>query len=89
MLDAIDSEPIDIEKEKRMLRKISGLEPVFPDRSYVAPVENSELTAYERELVTLHRAQGKPLPPDLAAKVKQMEERAAKKLRSDEESDRG
>lgn len=79
MLDTIGHEPISEEKMQRMLRKINGQEPMFPDRTSPPPLSTAELNESERQLVALHRAQNKPLPPDLAAKVKAMEERASKK----------
>jgi hypothetical protein len=82
LLDAVGTEPMSEEKKQRMLRKIKGLEPVFAPCSPPTPVTATELTEQEQELVALHRGRNKPLPPDLAAKVKAMEERAAKKRES-------
>lgn len=87
LLDAIEADPIGDEKLQRMLRKINGQEPLFPEVE-IAPVgDQAELTEQERELVSLYRNQNKPLPSDLAAKVKAMEERTGKGP-SDEEPPR-
>lgn len=77
MLQLVDAEPMSEEKRQRMLRKIEGQQALFekiqPSSSETDAVA---LTALEEELVALHRAQGKELPPELAAKLKAMEERA-------------
>lgn len=78
MLAAMDDEGMTLEKHERMLRKINGEEPTFVPLPHSDSTEVAEqLSEQERELVALHRAQGKPLPPDLAAKLKAMEQRAA------------
>jgi hypothetical protein len=85
MLEALGGQPVSAEKLQRMLRKVNGQEPVFskpePD---IAPVWSAELTEQERELVALHRAQGKPLPPDLETKLQAMERRAAQPPEEDD-----
>lgn len=72
--------------KSRMLRKVNGLEEMFPDRSSPPPVVSSELSETEKELVAMYRAKNKDLPPDLAEKVKAMEARTAQRPTSDEES---
>ncbi len=89
LLDTIGEEPMSEEKKQRMLRKINGQEPVFPDRLSTPPLSAVEITEEERKLVALHRAQSKPLPSDLAAKVEAMEQRAAKKPEPGAESPGG
>ncbi len=87
LLDTIGGAPVSDEKLKRMLRKIDGEEEILPQSSrQTAPVD-AELTADERELVALYRAQRKAFPPELAAKLKAMEERAAQP--PDDEAERG
>lgn len=86
LLDTIEEEPISEEKKQRMLRKIRGQEPVFQDRTYPESIITTDLTAQEKEFVTLHRAKNRPLPPDLAAKLKEMEKRASKKPKSGEDT---
>ncbi len=81
MLDAIGDQPISDEKLQRMLRKINGQEPVFPDRSTPPSILDSSLSPKEQEEFALCRSKNKPLPPDLAAKVKALEERAASRDR--------
>ncbi len=89
MLRATDDVPMSEEKRQRMLRKINGEEPLFPEHSAPTGTQASELTEHERELAALHRGLNKPLPPDLAAKIKAMEERASKKPERGEEGTRG
>jgi hypothetical protein len=85
LLDAMSAAPMDEETKSRMLRKINGLEGMFPDRPSTPPVPSAELTEVERELVAMYRAKNKDLPPDLAAKVKAMEARVAQKPKPGEE----
>ena len=89
MLDAIGDEPISQEKKDRMLRKINGSEPLFHNRSLSSPIATTELTEQELELVALHRSQKRPLPADLAEKLKAMEERASRNPEVEEGSDDG
>lgn len=77
LLDMIDEEPITEEKKQRMLRKIDGLEPLFPERKAPVPEVPEALTSKDRQLIALHRAQNNPLPPELEAKLKAMERRAS------------
>lgn len=86
LLDAMGTAPMDQETKERMLRKINGTEATFPDRSSSPSVLASELTETEKELVAMYRARNKELPPDLAAKVKAMEARAAQWPKPGEES---
>ncbi len=79
MLDAIGSEPMNDAKKDRMLRKIRGQEPVFPIPAPATHEVGAQLTPEEQEVFALCRSKNKPLPPDLAAKVKALEEEAAKK----------
>lgn len=75
-LDAMKAPPLDSEAAQRMLRKIRGEQEIFPSR-VPAEATGVELSEEERELVAMYRAnKRKDLPPDLAAKVKAMEERA-------------
>lgn len=75
-LDAMKAEPLDAESTQRMLRKIRGEQEIFPSREPADAVA-VELNEEERELVAMYRAnKRKDLPPELAAKVKAMEERA-------------
>ena len=87
LLNTIGGEPVSDEKLKRMLRKIDGREQIGPQRHAQPAPDDAELTADERELVAMYRAQGKSLPPELAAKLKAMEERAAQP--PDDEAERG
>lgn len=79
MLDAVGDQPIDETKIQRMLRKINGQEPVFPEQLSPIPVITGQLTPEEQDVFALCRSKNKPLPPDLAAKVKALEEMTAKK----------
>lgn len=76
MLNSIDPVPMSEEKKHRMLRKIGGQQSMFVEAADRGTVSIAELTEVEKEMVVLCRSQGKPLPPDLAAKIKAMEERA-------------
>lgn len=88
MLDVTDVKAVSDEKLKRMLRKVNGEEPMLAQNTMSMPQGGAhELTTTERELVALHRAQGKELPPELAAKLRAMEERARRS--ADEEADAG
>lgn len=88
LLGLIDAPAISDDKLQRMLRKINGEEPVFvQDAAPDTQAGVQELTAVEREMVALHRAEGKELPPELAAKLRAMEERASRP--PDEEVDTG
>lgn len=86
LLEALSTTPMDEVTKSRMLRKVNGLEEMFPDRSSPPPVVSSELSETEKELVAMYRAKNKDLPPDLAEKVKAMEARTAQRPTSDEES---
>jgi len=89
MLDTIGEEPMSEEKLQRMLRKVNGQEPVFPDRTTPASKLTTELSPEEKEVHALCRSKNEPLPPDLAAKVKALEEKTAKKPNPDGEPLRG
>ncbi len=89
MLRAIGQEPMTDEKLQRMLRKIEGREPIFPESDAEPPIDSSELSAEEKELVAHYRAHNKQLPPDLANKVKAMENRAAQPPPIDEPGNGG
>ena len=86
LLEALSTTPMDEVTKSRMLRKVNGLEEMFPDRSSPPPVVSSELSETEKELGAMYRAKNKDLPPDLAEKVKAMEARTAQRPTSDEES---
>ncbi len=86
MLNTIDDAPIDHDKKARMLRKINSQEPMFQRPAKPIFTVDTKLTEQEREMVALHRAQNKPLPPDLAAKVKAMEQRTSAKSDPGEET---
>lgn len=78
-LDAMEAPPLDVESAQRMLRKISGDEEIFPGR-VPADVVAIELNEEERQLVAMYRAnKRKDLPPELAAKIKAMEQRATQR----------
>lgn len=89
MLNAADDQPIDEAKLQRMLRKINGQELMFPVRTVPAPMIVDQLTPDEQDVFALCRSKNKPLPPDLAAKVKALEEKAAKKHGSGRETTGG
>lgn len=79
LLDTVGGEPYSKDKLARMLAKIRGdhleARPSAPTPS--ASAAFASLSESERELAELYRAQGKPLPPELEAKLKEMERRAA------------
>lgn len=79
MLDTMGSEPMSDTKKDRILRKIRGQEPVFPTTPLAMPALSTQLSPEEQEVYALCRSKNKPLPTDLALKVKALEERAAKK----------
>lgn len=79
MLDLIAVPDISDQKLKRMLRKINGEELTFVEQDPEIPrTETDALTGIERELVALYRSQGKDLPPEIAEKLKAMEEKASR-----------
>jgi hypothetical protein len=85
MLDLIDTPEITDEKLQRLLRKINCEEPMFTESDpQVKTLSSSELTNAERELIALYKSQGKDLPPDIAAKIKAMEERASRPAEDEE-----
>ena len=85
MLDGIGPSPMADDKVTRMLRKISGEEPLFPIETCSESI--AEAACEEAmELAAMYKAQGKPIPEELAAKLKLMEEQAAK-YKMDENSD--
>ncbi len=77
MLDTIGGAPVDDEKLQRMLRKINREEPVGPAPKKTLPYSEPALTENERELIALHRSQGKALTPELERKLRALEARAA------------
>lgn len=88
MLDVIDAPKVTDEKLQRMLHKINGEEPMFVQPESETPkLGGSELTAAERELVALYKAQGKDLPPEIEEKLKAMEERAGRLPDEEEQGD--
>ncbi len=89
MLDAMGNESMSDAKKDRMLRKIRGHEPVFPIAPAATPAVSSQLSPEEQEVYALCRSKNKPLPPDLAAKVKALEEKAARKPGSGGEAPHG
>jgi len=77
MLQLVDAPSVSEEKLQRMLRKIEGQEAMFEKPQPLQSESGAvELTATEAALVALHRSQGTDLPPELAEKLKAMEERA-------------
>lgn len=78
LLDTVSATPLSQEQFERMLQKINGTIPTFRDRFESPPILTTELSEAERELVALYRAQNKPLPSDLAAKVLAMEQKVVK-----------
>ncbi len=89
MLDAIGDQPIEDAKLQRMLRKINGQEPMFAERVAPTSAIPDLLTPKEQEVFALCRSKNKPLPPDLAAKIKTFEDKAAKKPNSDGDDSSG
>lgn len=89
LLDTIGEQPISEEMLQRMLRKVNGQEAIFPDRATPAPTLTTELSPQEHEAYALCRSKNKPLPPDLAAKVKALEAKAGRQVNSDGESSCG
>lgn len=78
-LDAMNAPALDSETAQRMLRKIRGEQEIFPCR-VAADVVAIELNEEERQLVAMYRAnKRRELPPELAAKVRAMEERATQR----------
>lgn len=77
MLNSIDPVPMSEDKKKRMLRKIAGECPIFAEAFDHRNAPVAELTEAEREMAVLCRSQGRPLPPDLAAKINAMEKRSS------------
>lgn len=84
LLDTVGGEPYSKEKLARMLAKAKGDRPDALASSPPVGAPSAALTESERELAELYKAQGKPLPPDLEAKLKEMEKRAAEPPPEDE-----
>lgn len=77
MLDGIGTSSMADDKLLRLLRKISGEEPIFPMETYCESLVNTECEE-AMELAAMYKAQGNPIPEELVAKLKRMEERASK-----------
>ncbi|QDV26037.1 hypothetical protein [Aureliella helgolandensis] len=77
MLEGLGTEPLPKDKLERMLAKIRGDLPTVCDPSLQAEFDLSKESSEAHELAAMYRAQGKAIPPELAEKLRRMEERAA------------
>lgn len=77
MLETISGESLTEEKRERMLRKISGEEPIGVRIEQALNAPPQALTEEQKELVELWRAKGEKIPPDIQALLDEMEKRAA------------
>lgn len=90
MFEALRGDDIEEDKLARMLRKINGEEELFVGDATIAStsdeIESSQqLTAEEEQLLALYRGKGEDVPPDIAEKLKELEDRASKPPAEDEE----
>ena len=91
LLDAMDDEPLSEEKIKRILAKARGQMPIGErDVVLVEPIIEYTLSEREKELVSLCRAQGKDLPPDIQKKLEELRRKAKEEAKAkDKEKENG
>lgn len=77
LLDAMDGKPLSEEKVKRILAKARGQMPIAERNIvFIEPIVEYTLNEREKELVSLHRAQGKELPPEIQKKLEELRKKA-------------
>ena len=76
MLDTIGGDKFSDDKIERMLRKIRGEEPIGLIPAHDEDEGVAALSNEERTLVTLYRAKGLEIPPEVQAKLDAMRRRA-------------
>lgn len=79
MLDTIGGEPLSEEKKARMLRKIQSGEGIGVRDKVLSDVVYADfetLSEEQKELVSLCRAKGEEIPPEIQAILDEMEKRA-------------
>lgn len=77
MLDTISAESLTEERRVRMLRKISGKQPIGVHSEEVIEYSPIEMSEEQKELLALCRAKGKEIPPEIKKILEAMEKRAA------------
>ena len=86
MLRACTGERLSDEKLRRMLRKVKGEIPLGKREATQHELDALPLTEAQRELVALHRAQGKDLPPEVLKMLEEFRAQAQEKNRPDNEA---
>ena len=87
MLNALGAVEVPEAKLSRMLGKISGAIPKGWEDGIEVQPDTEDESAEAREMAELYRARGEALPPELEAKLKEMERRASEPLAGGEEAD--
>ena len=72
MLEACAGDELPQEQFNRMLRKIRGQEEIGIRETDDISLIESQLTEEQQELVALHRAEGKELPPEIQALLEKL-----------------
>ncbi len=76
MLDAAGGEPLAEDQIARILKKAAGDLPIGRRIDDESSWCEDALNDQERELLALHRNEGKELPPEVADKLRQLREKA-------------
>lgn len=87
MLEGLGSGEIPQDKLARMLGKIEGTTSMAWDFVEEEPSQWDSDSAEATELAEMFRAKGEPLPPELEAKLREMEEKASEPPADDEDCD--
>jgi hypothetical protein len=87
MLEACVGDDLPQEQFDRMLRKIRGEEEIGIRGTDDAALVESQLTEAQQELVALHRAEGKELPPEIQELIEKLRKEA--KAQRNEDTDDG
>src|SRR5688500_5593155 len=76
LLAAVPEEPLDASRVERILLRANGVQDDAFEEGQSPNLLHTELSEEELSVAVLCRAKGKPLPEDLAAKVKALEAKA-------------
>lgn len=83
MLEACAGDELPPEQFARMLRKIRGEAEIGIREMDDAALVDSQLTEAQRELVALHRAEGKELPPEIQELLEKLRKEATDQQNKD------
>jgi hypothetical protein len=82
MLKACAAEAMPDEKLQRMLRKVRGEEEIGVRHDPMVEAFEQTLTEQQRELVVLHKSEGKDFPPEIKALLEKLREEIKKQRRA-------